>query len=231
MRGTAQARPGSRRWQKPAGLGVHLCPQVARPSPPRHRTCPRPRPADPRARRRALLVPHHALRGRRWAGPNGPAKLPTGWTARKPVQPAAGAIPDCQPARSRTSGQRTMPRRARGVRRDPASVGHQLTHSVDGHLAQQRTPRSVRPYPSPRSGDPATVSDNDGLRQHAPTRLIETAINSCRHHARSALIWRFCIACEPFAVHVAVGFSPLPAARMGQADATRDRSTRRLRPA
>src|SRR5436190_2699264 len=43
-----------------------------------------------------------------------------------------------------------------------------------------------------------------------------TAIRLCRHRTRSMLIWRFCIACEPLAVHVAAGLSPLPAAGMGQ---------------
>ena len=50
MRCTAQARPGSRRWRKPAGLGVHLCPQVAPPSPPRHCLPANAAGPDPRAR-------------------------------------------------------------------------------------------------------------------------------------------------------------------------------------
>ena len=39
-----------------------------------------------------------------------------------------------------------LPHRARPARRDPASVRHQFTHSVDGQPAQQRTARSVRPH-------------------------------------------------------------------------------------
>jgi len=37
------------------------------------------------------------------------------------------------------------------------------------------------------------------------------------HAIRAYLaVWRFCIACELLAVHVAAGLSPLPAAGMGQ---------------
>ena len=44
-----------------------------------------------------------------------------------------------------------MAHTARRVRRDPASAGRPLTHRVDGHLAQHRTPGQPA-APSPTAG-------------------------------------------------------------------------------
>ena len=55
-----------------------------------------------------------------------------------------------------------MAHTARRVRRDPASAGRPLTHRVDGHLAQHRTPGQPGRTESTGRGNPATVSDSDG---------------------------------------------------------------------
>ena len=167
MPGAAQARPRSHRQQRPAGLGVHICPRVAQPSPPRHRTCPRRGPPGPRARRRAagghIMHPAAAHCQGRKIPDTDPALIP----------PVRGAWP--RPGPSSASTVTASPRyQSAVVRQTPWSRPvHPERVWSRNHLAQAARSRTgSHPRPSAtrqRDHRRATAADTgDALRRSAP---------------------------------------------------------------
>ena len=163
MRCTAQARPGSPRWRKPAGLDVHLCPQVAQPSPPRHCMSRERGPSGPagasqsstrcrimrpaaapgqgqRARKDSLLA---ELLGWCYLAPFGAGPVQGLLSNRAPIpRPTPRPHPREPGPRSATSPHRTILASRRGLR-----CGQRLLHDL-----QAPTPPCVitrRPPASP----------------------------------------------------------------------------------
>ena len=113
MPGAAQARPRSHRQQRPAGLGVHIYPRVAWPSPPRHRTCPRRGPLGPRARRRAagshIMHPAAAHCQGRKAPDTDPALIPPAVPGPRPRPGPSSASTVTASPRYQSAVVRQMP--------------------------------------------------------------------------------------------------------------------------
>jgi len=164
MPGAAQARPRSHRQQRPAGLGVHIYPRVAWPSPPRHRTCPRRGPPGPRARRRAagshIMHPAAAHCQGRKAPDTDPALIPPAVPGPRPRPGPASASTVTASPRYQSAVVRQMPW-SRPVHPERVWSRNHLAQAARSRTGSHRRPSATRRR--------ETAADTgDALRRSAP---------------------------------------------------------------
>jgi hypothetical protein len=164
MPGAAQARPRSHRQQRPAGLGVHIYPRVAWPSPPRHRTCPRRGPPGPRARHRAagshIMHPAAAHCQGRKAPDTDPALIPPAVQGPRPRPGPSSASTVTASPRYQSAVVRQMPW-SRPVHPERVWSRNHLAQAARSRTGSHRRPSATRRR--------ETAADTgDALRRSAP---------------------------------------------------------------
>lgn len=216
MPGAAQARPRSHRQQRPAGLGVHIYPRVAQPSPPRHRTCPRRGPPGPRARRRAagshIMHPAAAHCQGRKIPDTDPALIPPAVPGPRPRPGPSSASTVTASPRYQSAVVRQTPwsrpvhpervwsrnhlaqaaRSRTGSHRRPSATGRRETAADTGDALRRSAPRNRNMLPSgpaelaPRWSCPAQASRGQAMALKQPGGPLPDQPRPARARAASS---------------------------------------------